>query len=81
MDPVFFNSLWLFLDVVWFILLYIFWVPEGILTSHWWNVVCDLWWTDKENNVQKYRLYKLFSKQWVILIMLGFSLQLLSNFI
>lgn len=71
------NSLGLIFDIIWAILLFKYWLPEEL--SKIWTIRLSVWIDEKEKI--KAQKYDFWWKIWLLLLILWFILQLLSNFI
>ena len=72
------GNIWLILDIIWWILIFKFWIPENINRE--WHITLILEQEDEEEKkrVKKYDFYSII---WFYLLIGGFLLQLIWNLI
>ncbi len=66
------SSIWLFLDIIWWVFIFYFWIPNEI-NKDWLVGLCLE--QEDENMKNKAEKYDLLSKIWLTLLVLWFIFQ------
>lgn len=75
-----FNSVGLLFDIAGVILIYFFWIPKSIDTEKW-TAVMIFKYDETEEDKKERKKYKVIGNLWLLLLILWFILQLISNFL